>query len=145
MSYHVAEHGLHQSYVVDVTTGERVEEFAGPGKEELATADAHARNMAAVKLAERKFAGKYEEKGREIGALVDRKQREYGDSRGKSAAILRALYPDGIRPDQYHDVLGVARVIDKLSRIANGNQGEENAWADLAGYGLLGTMDGRKE
>jgi hypothetical protein len=85
--------------------------------------------------------GKYERKGREIGALVDRKQAEYGDSWGAAAAILRELYPDGIHPEQYHDVLGITRVIDKLKRIANGNQGEENAWQDIAGYGLLGSMD----
>lgn len=84
---------------------------------------------------------KYEQAGQELGSLVDRKQKEYGDSWGKAAAILRTLYPDGIKPGQYHDVLGVARVIDKLSRIANGNQGEENAWRDIGGYGLLGSVD----
>lgn len=87
-------------------------------------------------------AGKYEITGNRIGALVDRKQQEYGDSWGKAADILRTLYPDGIKPDQYHDVLGIVRVVDKLSRIANGNQGEEDAWTDIAGYGLLGSMDG---
>lgn len=136
-----AEHGETYSYVVDSMSGERVGVHHSPMKEEAAEDEANFRNM----IQERNKPGKYEEKAREIGALVDRKQREYGDSWGKAAAILRALYPDGIKPDQYHDVLGVARVIDKLSRIANGNQGEENAWADLAGYGLLGTMDGRKE
>lgn len=83
--------------------------------------------------------GKYEVMGQRIGQLVDRKQREYGDSWGKAAGILRILFPDGIKPEDYHAALGIVRVIDKLSRIANGNQGDENAWNDLAGYGLLGS------
>lgn len=132
-----AEHGENHSYVVDVMSGERVGVHHGPMKTETAEDEAKFRNL----IQERNKPGKYEQKGREIGALVDRKQREYGDSWGKAAAILQTLYPDGIRPDQYHDVLGIARVIDKLSRIANGNQGEENAWQDIGGYGLLGSMD----
>ncbi|MEK4798046.1 hypothetical protein NYE37_03830 [Thermoactinomyces sp. FSL K6-2592] len=85
--------------------------------------------------------GDYEALGRRIGQLVDRKQAEYGDSWGKSADILRVLYPEGVKPSEYHYMLGIVRILDKLSRIANGNQGEENAWADIAGYGLLGYFD----
>ena len=90
------------------------------------------------------YAGDYVEKAREIGELVERKQKEYGDSWGKAGKILAILYPDGVRPDQYHTFLGITRVIDKLCRLANGNQGEENAWEDLAGYGLLGAVGGEK-
>lgn len=80
----------------------------------------------------------YEELGKEIGALVDRKQREYGNSFGQAGEVLRALYPNGVKPEEYGDMLAVVRVVDKLFRIANGNQGEENAWVDISGYGLLG-------
>jgi len=90
------------------------------------------------------YAGDYVEKAREIGELVERKQKEYGDSWGKAGKILAILYPDGVKPDQYHTFLGITRVIDKLCRLANGNQGEENAWEDLAGYGLLGAVGGEK-
>ena len=31
----------------------------------------------------------------------------------------------------------IVRIWDKLKRIANGNKGEENAWQDIAGYGIL--------
>lgn len=89
--------------------------------------------------------GAYVEKAREIGELVERKQKEYGDSWGKAGRILEILYPDGVRPDQYHTFLGITRVIDKLCRLANGNQGEENAWEDLAGYGLLGAVGGERD
>ena len=91
------------------------------------------------------YAGDYVEKAVEIGQLVERKQQEYGDSWGKAGKILAILYPDGVKPDQYHTFLGITRVIDKLCRLANGNQGEENAWEDLAGYGLLGAVGGERD
>ena len=80
----------------------------------------------------------YEKVGSEIGRLVDLKQRQYGDSFHRSADILRILYPDGVQPTDYQDMLAVVRVLDKLFRIANRDQGDESAWTDIAGYGLLG-------
>jgi len=83
--------------------------------------------------------GKYEALGKAIGALVDEKNLQYGDAFNRGGCILEILYPDGVRPDQYRDMLGVIRVIDKLFRVANGKQGREDPWQDIAGYGLLGT------
>ena len=83
--------------------------------------------------------GKYEALGKAIGALVDEKNLQYGDAFNRGGCILEILYPDGVRPDQYRDMLGVIRVIDKLFRVANGKQGSEDPWQDIAGYGLLGT------
>ena len=81
----------------------------------------------------------YESLGKEVGALVDRKQKEYGDSFGRSFSILETLFPDGIRVEQYRDVLLIVRIIDKLFRIATRASGdEENPAKDIAGYGLLG-------
>jgi hypothetical protein len=83
--------------------------------------------------------GKYESLGKAIGALVDRKNKQYGDAFNRGGSILEVLYPDGVRPEQYRDMLGVIRVVDKLFRVANGKQGSEDPWQDIAGYGLLGT------
>lgn len=83
--------------------------------------------------------GKYESLGKAIGALVDRKNKQYGDAFNRGGSILEVLYPDGVRPEQYRDMLGVIRVVDKLFRVANGKQGQEDPWQDIAGYGLLGT------
>src|SRR5690606_27765638 len=80
----------------------------------------------------------YEQLGAQIGKLVDAKQKQYGDSFNRAGMVIKVLYPDGIKPEQYDDMLAIVRVIDKLFRIANGNQGEENAYKDIAGYGLLG-------
>ena len=92
----------------------------------------------------KRASSRYIKKALELGRLVETKQEQYGDSWGKAGRILEILYPDGVRPDQYHTFLGITRVIDKLCRLANGNQGEENAWEDLAGYGLLGAVGGER-
>ena len=79
----------------------------------------------------------YETIGKQIGALVDEKNKQYGDAFSKTGEFLELLYPNGIEVKDYNDVLALARVFDKIMRIANGNQGNENAWNDLAGYGIL--------
>lgn len=53
--------------------------------------------------------------------------------------MLRLLYPDGIRPEQYDDSLAVVRIIDKLFRIANNKDAfGESPYKDIAGYAILG-------
>ena len=86
----------------------------------------------------------YEKLGQEIGKLVDEKQKAYGDSFGKSGALLCILYPDGVQPDQYKDMLAVVRIVDKLFRIATDKDAfEENPYRDIAGYGLLGVKSAK--
>ena len=82
--------------------------------------------------------GIYENIGREIGRLVDEKQRAYGRSFDKSGNILRLLYPYGVKVEQYDDLLAMVRIIDKLFRISTrkGAFGED-PWRDIAGYALL--------
>lgn len=82
--------------------------------------------------------GSYAALGQRIGQLVDEKQAAYGDSMSAAPRILEVLYPDGVRPDQYADLLAVVRVLDKLKRIATANDPfGESPWQDIAGYGLL--------
>lgn len=81
----------------------------------------------------------YEAIGQRIGKLVQEKQKAYGDSFGKSGEILKILFPDGVKPEQYNDLLCITRILDKLFRIANKpNAFGENAYEDIVGYGLLG-------
>ena len=80
----------------------------------------------------------YKDLGAKIGHLVDEKQSMYGNSFGRSGEVLQILYPSLIKPEQYKDMLAVCRIIDTLFRIANGDQGSESAYSDIAGYGLLG-------
>lgn len=80
----------------------------------------------------------YEEIGSVIGALVDQKNKAYGDSFKHAGEILKILYPYGIAMDQYQDVLYTARVIDKLFRLATDKDAfGENPAKDIAGYSIL--------
>ena len=83
----------------------------------------------------------YARMGRKIGELVEEKQAAYGDSFGKAGAVMRQLYPDGIRPEQYDDMLCIIRIVDKLFRIATDKDAlGESPYRDIAGYGLLGAF-----
>jgi hypothetical protein len=89
--------------------------------------------------------GDYERLAKEIGALVDEKQRAYGDSFSKAEDFLRILYPNGIRKHQYKDLLTIVRIFDKLMRIATDKDAlGESPFSDIVGYGLLGLMADRR-
>jgi hypothetical protein len=90
--------------------------------------------------------GEYERLALEIGKLVDKKQKAYGDSFSKSEDFLRILYPNGIRKHQYKDLLTIVRIFDKLMRIATDKDAlGESPYSDLVGYGLLGLMADKKD
>lgn len=77
--------------------------------------------------------------GKEIGELVESKQKAYGDSFSKSGKILEVLYPNGVSVDQYDDLLTIARIIDKLFRIATAKDSfGESPYRDIVGYSILG-------
>lgn len=80
----------------------------------------------------------YETIGREIGKLTDEKNAAYGDSAAKGSTFIKLLYPDGIKPEQYGDVLFLIRDFDKSMRIATRKDAfGENPWKDKAGYAIL--------
>lgn len=81
----------------------------------------------------------YQEIGERIGALVDEKNRAYGNSFNQAGQILAILYPNGIQPEQYADMLCMVRILDKMFRIATDRDAlGESPYGDIAGYGLLG-------
>ena len=89
---------------------------------------------------------KFEKIGTEIGQLVDEKNAAYGSSFEKSQQILKVLYPEGIQPDQYQDMLAITRIIDKLFRIATKKDAfGESPFKDIAGYGILGIFNDDQE
>lgn len=88
--------------------------------------------------------GKYERIGREIGKLVDVKNRAYGDAFNKTAEFFRILYPKGIKPEEYSDALALVRIFDKMMRIATAKEAlKEDPYSDIAGYGILKAKEGR--
>jgi hypothetical protein len=82
----------------------------------------------------------YMETAVELANLVKQKNEAYGDSFARSGACLREMYPNGIKPWQYDDMMAITRILDKLFRIAS-NEGAfgENPWSDICGYALLKT------
>ena len=85
----------------------------------------------------------FEKIGTNIGKLVDQKNAAYGSSFKKSEQILKVLYPEGIKPEQYGDMLAITRIVDKLFRIATKKDAfGENPFKDIAGYGILGVFNG---
>jgi hypothetical protein len=77
-----------------------------------------------------------------IGGIVAKKNRAYGDSFAQAGKILAILYPNGVKPDEYNDMLGIIRVLDKLFRIATQKDAfGESPWMDVAGYGILGAIN----
>lgn len=92
----------------------------------------------------------YVERGQQIGELVESKQKQYGRAAEKAGGILAILYPDGVQPHQYTDMLIVVRILDKCSRIAQRGAdgkdlGGESPYRDIAGYSLLGLGERRSE
>lgn len=86
-----------------------------------------------------KSASAYHAQANALADLVTDKQAQYGDSFGRSGAILQVLYPDGIPVKAYTSALTLIRVIDKLFRLATHSEdiAGENPWRDIAGYALL--------
>lgn len=82
----------------------------------------------------------------DVAVLVAEKQTAYGDSFSRSGDVLRELYPDGVKPEQYTDLLTITRVLDKLFRVANKKDAfGESPWKDVLGYAMLAVkrdMDG---
>lgn len=87
----------------------------------------------------------YEEIGRAIGALVDEKNKAYGNSFHHAGEVLKIMYPEGVHPDQYQRMLYTVRVIDKLFRLATQPEAfGENPVEDVAGYSILMSSSGKK-
>lgn len=73
---------------------------------------------------------------RELETLMLSKRKAYGNAFNDAPEILKHLYPDGIQPHQYDDLLTIVRILDKLYRIAN-QANTEDPWQDIAGYAVL--------
>jgi hypothetical protein len=83
--------------------------------------------------------GKYEDLAKRVGALVDEKNKAYGNSFDAAGDFLRLLWPEGCPPEQFDDLLAMARIFDKMKRIATDRDAfGESPYQDIAGYGILG-------
>jgi len=84
----------------------------------------------------------FQELAEGIADLVTEKEKAYGSAFDKAGDFMRLLYPEGIKPDQYKDMLCTVRIFDKLMRIATSCEDTEEkkveAYSDINGYSLLG-------
>lgn len=74
--------------------------------------------------------------GKEIGNLVSEKNKAYNNSLNSVGDILKILYPNGIKIEEYHIVSTLVRLLDKLKRMSADPNNQEN-YIDLAGYCIL--------
>lgn len=83
----------------------------------------------------------------EIGQTLQVKNMQYGDSFSKAPEILKILFPNGVQPEMYDDLLTIVRMLDKLNRISAGKGETEDPYKDLAGYAILAQVlhEERKE
>ena len=91
----------------------------------------------------------YEALGEQIGILLNEKQLAYGNSFGKMTQIFQVLYPNGIAPHQYNNLLTITRMMDKVFRIANFPENQidtmgEDPWKDIAGYAMLALQNAKE-
>lgn len=85
----------------------------------------------------RKLTILYETCAARLGRLVAEKQIAYGDSFRYTGDVLKLLFPNGVPVERYDDLLTIARIVDKLFRVANQkNYGGENPYEDIAGYAI---------
>jgi len=88
---------------------------------------------------------KYLKAATNVAQVVEKKQVAYGDSFGKAGKVLELLYPNGVKIEQYQDMLTVVRIIDKIFRIASKKDAfGESPYSDLMGYSLLGLVKSEK-
>lgn len=82
----------------------------------------------------------------QLGDLIDKKNKAYGNSFAKSSEILAVLYPNGVLPEKYPDLLFTIRILDKLARIATDPEAfSEDPYNDISGYGFLGSIEAKKK
>ena len=78
----------------------------------------------------------YDEIAQELVQLLEVKRQAYGDAFDNVSEILKILYPEGVKPEDYQNLLTLTRILDKIYRITN-NDTTEDAWFDIAGYCFL--------
>lgn len=92
----------------------------------------------------------FENKGKELGTLVDRKQRAYGNAVQQTYDVVKVFMNPYLNEDGTYTIpesllmhlLLQVRIIDKQNRIFNNPDHDllqESPYDDLSGYGLLGS------
>ena len=91
--------------------------------------------------------GKFEEIGRSRGKLLDSKQKQYGSEAIPAVEeMMKILFPQGIPSEKIGESILISRILEKLCRITFGDgSGDEDAFADIQGYGMIGSAEGKQK
>lgn len=80
----------------------------------------------------------YIQRAKELGELLTKKNAAYGNSFAVSQKFLELLYPNGVQVKDYLNMLSLARIFDKMMRIATDQDAfGEDPYNDIAGYAIL--------
>lgn len=78
--------------------------------------------------------GRFAQIGKEIGTLVDVKNKNYSNSYSQTEDFLKLLYPNGIPNESLKDVSILIRIFDKLKLISSQNNVfNEDPYKELIG------------
>ena len=75
----------------------------------------------------------------EVAATLEQKKIEYGDSFNSVEKLLFYLYPKGINPAQYPNLLSIIRISEKLFRLSHAPD-TKDSFTDIAGYSILALL-----
>ena len=79
----------------------------------------------------------YEEIGKNIGALVDKKNKAYGNSFSDVESFIKMIFPEKINVDNYGDAIFIIRLFDKMKRLATDkNAFNEDVYKDIIGLAV---------
>ena len=87
--------------------------------------------------------GHYEQVGAFIGALVDKGIPVSNGNPHEAVAVVRALFPHGIKPEQYDDLLAMIRMIDSMFLISREKKsaGKTSHYMDIVCWGIRKCQD----
>lgn len=90
---------------------------------------------------------KFEKIGTDIGKLLNRKNKDYGNAFVDVQQFMLLMFPNGIPIEKYIHALAITRIFDKMKRIVNVKNEEdiENPYEDIAGYAILMSSVWRKK
>ena len=85
----------------------------------------------------------YQQIAEKLVSTLEEKRKAYGDGFSGVPEILKILYPHGVLPEDYENLLTLTRILDKIYRISN-NDTTEDPWLDIAGYSFLAMRERTK-
>lgn len=85
----------------------------------------------------------FKEKALEVAEMLERKSEEYDAPYDSDNDFLKIMYPNGVAPDKYADMVLCLRLYDTLKKLTK--SGDTKYIEYIAGYGILAMCEDRGE